>query len=60
MDALEMQVGVGGQIQASQLSLASPCPGWTVREVMGHSIGVTLKFTGFAAGLTDAPRSATR
>jgi uncharacterized protein (TIGR03086 family) len=55
--ALELQAGVGGQIQSSQLSLASPCPGWTVREVLNHSIGVTLKFTEFAAGTTDAPHA---
>ncbi|MGO9657629.1 MAG: maleylpyruvate isomerase N-terminal domain-containing protein [Acidimicrobiales bacterium] len=42
VNALDLQVGVGGQIQSSQLSLASACPGWTVRDVMGHSIGVTL------------------
>jgi hypothetical protein len=55
--ALELQVNVGGQVQASQLSLASPCPGWTVRDVMNHSIGVTMKFTHFAAGATDAPHA---
>jgi uncharacterized protein (TIGR03086 family) len=59
VDALDMQVGVGGQVQSSQLSLASPCPGWTVRDVMGHSIGVTLTFTEFAAGTTDAPHAPT-
>jgi uncharacterized protein (TIGR03086 family) len=42
---------------AWQLSLGSPCPGWSVREVVNHSIGVTLKFAGFAAGDTDHPRS---
>jgi hypothetical protein len=39
IDALDLQPGVGGQVQASQLSLGSPCPGWTVRDVMNHSIG---------------------
>jgi hypothetical protein len=27
-----------------------------VRDVLNHSIGVTIKFTGFAAGATDHPR----
>ena len=57
IDALDLQVGVGGQVQASQLSLVSPCPGWTVRDVMNHSIGVTMKFTHFAAGATDTPHA---
>src|ERR1035441_7021523 len=57
IDALDLQVGVGGQVQSSQLSLVSPCPGWTVRDVMNHSIAVTQKFTHFAAGATDAPHS---
>jgi uncharacterized protein (TIGR03086 family) len=57
VNALDMQVGVGGQVQSSQLSLASSCPGWTVREVINHSIGVTLKFADFAAGTTESPHS---
>jgi uncharacterized protein (TIGR03086 family) len=54
--ALETQAGTGRQVRAWQLSLGSPCPGWSVREVMNHSIGVTLKFAGFAAGDTDHPQ----
>ncbi len=57
VNALDLQVGVGGQIQSSQLSLASACPGWTVRDVMGHSIGVTLKFSEFAAGTSRSPHT---
>jgi Mycothiol maleylpyruvate isomerase N-terminal domain len=55
--ALQVQVRTGQLIWAAQLSLESPCPGWSVRDVMNHSIGVTLKFAGFAAGGTDHPRS---
>jgi uncharacterized protein (TIGR03086 family) len=51
-----MQIDVVGQVEASQLSLGTPCPGWTVRQVMDHSVGVTLKFADFAAGTMDAPR----
>jgi uncharacterized protein (TIGR03086 family) len=46
-----------GRITASQLHLITPNPGWTVRDVIGHSIGVTLKFAAFAAGTTDQPRT---
>jgi hypothetical protein len=55
--ALETQVTTGRQVRAPQLPLPSACPGWSVREVLNHSIGVTLKFTGFAAGVTDHPRA---
>ena len=55
--ALRVQVRTGRLIRATDLSLESPCPGWSVRDVMNHSIGVTLKFAGFAAGGGDHPRS---
>ena len=55
--ALRAQVRTGQLIRAAQLSLETPCPGWSVRDVMNHSIGVTLKFAGFAAGGSDHPRS---
>jgi len=55
--ALLVQVAIGDQIAVPDLSLASPCQGWTVHQVMTHSIGVTRKFSEFAAGRTDAPRT---
>ena len=55
--ALEAQVAVGLRLQPSQLLLDSPCPGWSVRDVLNHSIGTTSKFTDFAAGRTEHPRS---
>jgi len=55
--ALDSQVETGRQISAAQLGLDSPCPGWSVREVINHSLGVTLKFADFAAGRTDHPRA---
>jgi uncharacterized protein (TIGR03086 family) len=57
--ALDVQVGVGRQVRAEQLGLGSPCPGWSVHDVINHSLGVTLKFAGFAAGRTDRPRAPT-
>jgi len=55
--ALEVQVAVGQRVEPSQLTLASPCPGWSVRDVLSHSLAVTTKFTDFAAGRTDRPRT---
>ena len=55
LHALEAQVDVGRRTRADQLSLGTPCEGWTVREVMNHSIGVTLKFANFASGATGHP-----
>jgi uncharacterized protein (TIGR03086 family) len=57
LDALELQVDVGRRVCVEHLELASPCTGWTVRDVMSHSIGVTRKFTDFASGATDEPRA---
>ena len=55
--ALRIQVRTGRLVRSGQLSLESPCPGWSVRDVMNHSIGVTLKFADFAAGGNDHPRT---
>lgn len=53
--ALDAQVELGRHIRADQLARGTPCEGWYVREVMNHSIGVTLKFADFAAGATIQP-----
>jgi uncharacterized protein (TIGR03086 family) len=55
--ALDVQARTGQQIGPGQLSLSTPCPLWPVRQVLNHSIGVTLKFASFAAGHTDHPRA---
>lgn len=55
--ALDVQARTGQQIGPGQLSLSTPCPLWPVREVINHSIGVTLKFADFAAGGSDHPRA---
>jgi uncharacterized protein (TIGR03086 family) len=46
------------RITRAQLSVASQCPGWSVRDVINHSIGVTRKFTRFAEG-DDRPSAPT-
>jgi len=55
--ALDVEARTGQQIGPGQLSLSTPCPLWPVREVINHSIGVTLKFADFAAGGSDHPRA---
>lgn len=57
LEALEVQVDVGRRLRSEQLPLASRCTGWTVRDVLEHSIGVTQKFTDFASGTTDEPHA---
>jgi uncharacterized protein (TIGR03086 family) len=52
------QLDLVRRITRAQLSVASPCPGWTVRHVINHSIGVTQKFTRFAEG-DDRPSAPT-
>lgn len=55
--ALELQVEVGEQLRPADLARDSCCAGWSIRDVLNHSIGVTTKFTAFASGETDAPRT---
>ncbi len=55
--AVESQRRLCEGLTPSDLSRASNCPGWSVLDVMNHSIGVTLKFTEFASGATDRPRT---
>ncbi len=55
--AVEAQRQLGEALLPSDLSRPSRCPGWSVLDVMNHSIGVTYKFTEFASGATDRPRT---
>src|SRR5687768_4095178 len=54
---LEIQVLVASRIEASDLAAPSACVGWTIGDVITHSVGVTRKFTAFASGQTDRPRT---
>lgn len=56
--ALELQATTVEGIGADDLAAASRCEGWSIRDVLEHSIGVTREFTGFAQGLTDEPHAA--
>ncbi|MGM1062444.1 TIGR03086 family metal-binding protein [Saccharothrix sp. Mg75] len=44
----ELWAGVTGE----RLDLATPCEGWTVRELMRHQVDMALKFTAGARGTT--------
>lgn len=57
--ALEIQVEVAWRLGPTEMARSSRCAGWSVAEVLGHSVGVTAKFTRFAAGETDRPRTPT-
>ena len=57
-EALLDQLALVRRITPAQLSVASPCPGWTIRHVINHSMGVTQKFTRFAEG-DDRPSAPT-
>lgn len=45
------------QVTPAELGLPTPNPGWDVAQVVDHSIAVTRKFTDFARGATDRPRT---
>jgi uncharacterized protein (TIGR03086 family) len=55
--ALRVQVDVMSQVCADDLGRPSACAGWTIRQALNHSLGVTRKFTEFASGDTDTPRT---
>ncbi len=55
--ALALQEEVVARLDRSGLRADSPCPGWTVGDVLNHSVGVTRKLSAFASGATDAPRT---
>lgn len=55
--ALEAWHSLLDQVSAVELTLATPNPGWDVAHVINHSIAVTSKFTTFAVGTTDQPRT---
>jgi uncharacterized protein (TIGR03086 family) len=57
IEALRVQVQVVERLAEPDLTLASACPEWSVGEVLQHSVGVTRKFTDFAAGRTDSPKA---
>jgi uncharacterized protein (TIGR03086 family) len=57
--AVEAQWALGRLVAPADLARATRCPGWSVFDVVNHSIGVTLKFAEFASGSTDAPQSPT-
>ena len=56
LEALEAQKNfVQSEIRPDHLLRPSKCPGWTCREVLNHSVAVTLRFARFASGETDRP-----
>lgn len=58
--SLELQLGVVQDLAEGDLILDSCCPGWSIGEVLRHSLAVTQKFTEFASGRSDRPRTPER
>lgn len=56
-DGLRGTGDVIDRVVPARLAAPSPCAGWAVRDVVAHLVAVTDKFTRFAGGETDAPRS---
>jgi uncharacterized protein (TIGR03086 family) len=55
--ALDTHWAVGRTVSVADLGRPTPCPGWSVSDVLNHSVGVIVKFTRFASGTTDHPRT---
>jgi uncharacterized protein (TIGR03086 family) len=55
--ALEHQVAVARAIHPDDLERPSACDGWSIAEVLHHSVGVTRKLSAFASGATSAPHA---
>lgn len=49
--------GLMDQVTTADLPRTTPNPGWDVGQVINHAIAVTTKFTRFADGTTDRPRT---
>lgn len=54
--ALRAQQALVERLPPVALSTVTACEGWSVRDVVNHSLAVTAKLTEFAAGRTDRPR----
>jgi uncharacterized protein (TIGR03086 family) len=55
--ALELQRDVVNNVDTADLDHSSRCEGWTIRETLEHSFGVTHKFADFACGATEEPHA---
>ena len=45
------------RVADSDWAAPTPCAGWSVRELLNHVVATLTKFSDFAEGLTDAPRT---
>lgn len=55
--AIEAWRGLMDQVTTADLARTTANPGWDVAQVINHAIAVTTKFTRFADGTTDRPRT---
>jgi uncharacterized protein (TIGR03086 family) len=54
--AFDAVAGLISNIRADQWSAPTPCPGWTVRQVVNHLIGMNRVFAALLAGQPPPPR----
>jgi uncharacterized protein (TIGR03086 family) len=54
--AFDAVAGLIGNIRADQWSAPTPCPDWTVRQVVNHLIGMNRVFAALLAGQPPPPR----
>jgi uncharacterized protein (TIGR03086 family) len=57
--AFDAVAGLIGNIRADQWSAPTPCPDWTVRQVVNHLIGMNRVFVALLAGQPPPPRPST-
>ena len=56
--AFDVVAGLISNIRADQWSAPTPCPDWTVRQVVNHLIGMNRVFAALLAGQPPPPRPA--
>lgn len=55
--ALDAAADVVSRLEADEWELPTRCTSWSTRDVLAHLVATTTKFTAFASGVTDAPRT---
>jgi uncharacterized protein (TIGR03086 family) len=58
-EATAVLADVLSHVSASDWVAPTPCPGWSVAQVLNHVVATLTKFSDFAEGQTAAPRTPT-
>lgn len=57
VEATAIFSGVCGIVGHSDWAAPTPCPAWSVAQLLNHVVATSTKFSDFAEGQTDAPRT---